>query len=174
MRAVASLAGRHRADPRHDQGDGSARPSAPAARCGSIRSSSPTLGAPSRARGQHGRAAGRGRSRSARLRAAQQSSPAQHRVEGCSISPRPASWEILARVRDLGLARPRGSSRARGRRAANRRFGMRVTYMISLNHSLPVKSSDLLHAYTFGRNSRNAAQTLTFPPYPSRKFRLII
>ena len=49
---------------------------------------------------------------------------------------------------------------------------MRVTYMISLNYSLPVKSSDLLHAYTFGRNSRNAAQTLTFPPYPSRKFRL--
>jgi hypothetical protein len=49
---------------------------------------------------------------------------------------------------------------------------MRVTYMTRLNHGAAAKIKDLLHAYIFGTDSRNAPQTPTFPPYPSRKFRL--
>src|SRR5208283_712158 len=49
---------------------------------------------------------------------------------------------------------------------------MRVTYMISLNHDLKLKSSTILHAYKIATNPRKPAQILTTPPYPSRKFGL--
>ena len=87
------------------------------------------------------------------------------------------SGEHPAQALDLGL-RPIGDvgERARldlaalaiafaqqdgGRRIAD---GMRVTYMISLNHGLKLKSGHRLHAYNPGANPRNPAQTLAFPP----------
>src|SRR5271157_4686411 len=52
------------------------------------------------------------------------------------------------------------------------RLGMRVMYMISLNHGLAQKSITILHAYKLAENPRKPAQSRAFAHKDPRKFGL--
>src|SRR5208337_131444 len=52
------------------------------------------------------------------------------------------------------------------------RLGMRVMYMISLNHGLAQKSTTILHAYKLAENPRKPAQSRAFAHKDPRKFSL--
>src|SRR5271166_4564881 len=52
------------------------------------------------------------------------------------------------------------------------RLGMRVMYMIGLNHGLAQKSTTILHAYKLAENPRKPAQSRAFAHKDPRKFRL--
>src|SRR5208337_2653185 len=53
------------------------------------------------------------------------------------------------------------------------RLGMRVMYMISLNHGLAQKSITILHAYKLAENPRKPAQSRAFAHKDPRKFGLV-
>src|SRR5271157_63953 len=52
------------------------------------------------------------------------------------------------------------------------RLGMRVMYMIGLNHGLAQKSTTILHAYKLAENPRKPAQSRAFAHKDPRKFSL--
>src|SRR5208337_4660276 len=79
--------------------------------------------------------------------------------------------EILASVRDLTLPPSRSLSRSR-MAGGESRLGMRVMYMIGLNHGLAQKSTTILHAYKLAENPRKPAQSRAFAHKDPRKFSL--